>query len=204
MLVILGHNDESRDWSRHCWASPLAAERIGSLRASRDDTPFAFFVIRNETVRLPDVVTALLAQLLHTRQGARRDEQQWAELVARAEKLREAPGPSQTDRQIRNKRIKNLEDVAVHVIRMFGTSETVEIIVDRLDRCRVREDGPVGDRGALLKLLSELVKKAHARVKILVVVNWHDWKVDEWIAEEDLEREGRMVLEVREQRPLGW
>lgn len=81
---------------------------------------------------------------------------------------------------------------------MFESTETVDIVIDRLDFCRARAAGDreIDNRRALLQTLSEMVAKARATVKVMVVSNWHGWTGFQDESESDL----GIVLDFREQQ----
>lgn len=78
-----------------------------------------------------------------------------------------------------------LEKVALRVLKTFDASQTVHIILDRVDRC----NGEVQNRHRkqLLRSLVHLTENATVRVRVLAVVNGYDWGA----LEEQLDELGR-------------
>lgn len=105
---------------------------------------------------------------------------------------------SRRKKEYKNKRAMALKDIAVRVVDMFESTETVDIVIDRLDFCRARAAGDreIDNRRILLQTLSEMVAKARATVKVMVVSNWHGWTGFQDESESDL----GIVLDVREQQ----
>jgi len=108
---------------------------------------------------------------------------------------------SRRKKETKTKRTMALQDIAVRVIGMFESTETVDIVIDRLDFCRARPAGDqeIDNRRTLLQTLSKMVSKTRAMVKIMVVINWHGWKG----CEDELELDPGIILDVREQ-PAKW
>ena len=60
----------------------------------------------------------------------------------------------------------------MHVIKFFESSETVHIMVDRVDRCEEN------DRMTLMSILGRMVAEAPCTVKVLIVISGSDWTFD--------------------------
>lgn len=211
LLVVYGENNESIFYDRHCWVSPVAVNRIKCLRSADNYSPYAFFVFRNEDILYDEVISTVLLQLLKTRIEAFRDRHERDELVAllrqtgaaaEADKRACSTSPanwssrSNPPRVTRSNRITALHKVAIRVIRMFTSSETVDIVVDRLDLCRARQgEVEVDHRKQVLETLTKMVEEAEARVRVMVIVKSHGWQE---LQDDDIQE--RIVLDVRRQR----
>lgn len=209
LLVIYGENNDSIFYNQHCWVSPVAVNRINRLQNADNHSPYAFFVFRNEDILYDKVLSTVLLQLLKTRREALRDRHERDELVALLRQTRAAAEAdkracstsptkwsSNPPRVTRSNQITALHKVAIRVIRMFTSLETVDIVVDRLDLCRARQgEVEVDHRRQVLETLTKMVEEAEARVRVMVTVKSHGWQE---LQDDDIQE--RIVLDVRKQR----
>lgn len=174
MLILAGYNHESICWATQCWLSPVALHMIASFEKFEDNNPCAFYVLGLRDVDpLPQVLSCILLQLLRLNRQALQNVAQHTELRAELQKYQRAANAGDESST------KNalLQMVALRVLNMFDPSETVWIILDRVDRCR--DGSNINHRKALLKMMVHLVENAKVKVRVLAVVHGYDWRVDE-------------------------
>ena len=181
MLLLCGYNDISHASSNQCWLSPVALDLIASLRLPGQPDPYAFYIVG---LREPDlyhqVLSNITIQLLRQNREALQNQEQYAELRAELldyQKAAMTSAQSDEDHRDSDKISSLIQKVALRILNMFDPTKTVWIILDRADRCRFGSRN--GQRKRLLKSMVHLVEKSRVRVRVLVVVNGHDWSVDE-------------------------
>lgn len=214
--VIYGQNNESRNYALQCWASLVAVDRIDRLTRNGNDNPYAYFIFRDQGILYHQVIPRVLFQLLHTQSAreALRNTHEDAEIFALLHDLKAAAeaderlptsppsGPIKSRRVTRpDSRMQALQKLAIRVVRLFKGSETVEIIIDRLDLCRVRQENvEVDHRRRVLDTLVRMAQEAEARVQVMVVVNGHGWPELREVWDEEPDMQESIILDVRKQR----
>lgn len=179
MLVLAGYN-ESPYLDGECWLSSIALDMIENFRKSEESDPYAFYILgRQEHNLLVPVLSRIILQLLTLNPQVLQNEKQYAELHA---ELEEYQGAVEVEKQSNNEQEYGntintlLQKVALRVLNLFDQAGPVWIILDRVDRCK---SGKNDQRKKLMKALVHLLEKAVVKVRVLVVVNGGDWKVDE-------------------------
>ncbi|KAI0897172.1 hypothetical protein F4806DRAFT_495680 [Annulohypoxylon nitens] len=179
MLVLAGYNNESVYSDRECWLSSIALDMIESFRKSEESDPYAFYVLgRQEHNLLAPVLSRVILQLLTLNPQVLQNEKQYIELCAELEEYRgavEVEKQSHNEQENGNTITKLLQKVALRVLNLFEQTRPIWIILDRVDQCKL---GKKDDRKKLMKALVHLLEKAAVKVRVLVVVNGWDWRVD--------------------------
>lgn len=201
MLLLEGYNHHSMWSSRECWLSPFAVDLIAGMGKTGQADPHAFYVLGLRELELyPQVLSSIIIQLLMQNRQALRNEAQYAELRAEINEYHEATeagDKKHEEQENKDKALRLLEKVALRVLNIFEPTQTVWIIIDRVDRCRLRSG--FNHQKKLLKTLVHLVEKSKGKVRVLAVVNGHDWKVGEYDDELGQRKEGSVILHTVEQ-----
>ncbi|GKT56542.1 hypothetical protein ColTof4_08913 [Colletotrichum tofieldiae] len=140
-----------------------------------------------------------MIQLLTTNRRALRNDAIYNELKAKIQRY----SLERNDIEhtiISEKASKQLQKVLLEVLNMFGREQTVWIVVDRPDQCK-RRPGP-NHQKKLVKALVNLVESANVKIRILLVVNGHDWRVNEQIDEFGQQKENSVVVHTVRQRTV--
>ncbi len=179
MLILVGCNNESVHRAGHCWLSPVALHIVAKSMESSQADPCAFYVLGLRDGDLfPQVLLSIIIQLLRLNRQALQNESQYAELRAEIREYRGATIAGSESHE--EPKYDLLQKVALRVLGMFDPTKTVLIILDRVDRCKV---APIDHRKKLLMSLVHVVENAKARVRVLAVVNKHDWTVEDYVDE---------------------
>ena len=91
-----------------------------------------------------------------------------------------------------------LHKVALRVVNLFDESETVHVVLDRVDRCCDLKKR-VDHRKPVLKALVKMVEAARCRLRVLVVVNGYQWSVEQRVDELEVKIKGRFIVHTAEQ-----
>jgi len=140
----------------------------------------------------------VLLQLLRQKPQALRDEEEHAEICAELRMYEDLSNNTSKDDMNEDKRIATLEKIAWRVVNFFEESETVYIIVDRVDRCMDPRKA-ADHRKALLKALVRMVEGAKCNLKILAVINGYDWRVEDRRDEFGEEKKGIFIIHTERQ-----
>ncbi len=97
-----------------------------------------------------------------------------------------------------DERLSALHKVALRVVGLFEESETVYVILDRLDRCCDLKKR-VDHRKPLLKALVRMVEAARCKLRVLVVINGYQWSVEQRRDELEEKAKGRIIVHTAEQ-----
>lgn len=203
MLVLAGYNEVSVSSFGTCWLSPVAIDVIAKLRSSEKADPYAFYIPGLEKVDLfPQVLLHIAIQLLAANRGALRHDTQYTSLLGKIDDYLNAANMMEHEQegQISRDDITALQKVVLEVLNMFKKEQTVWIVVDRPDQCK-RRGGP-NHQKKLAKALVYLLESAKPTVRVLLVVNGHDWRVEEQVDEFGQRKEGSVIVHRAEQRPL--
>lgn len=198
LLILSGYNEPSISDEDECWLSPIALNLIEHLSRPNGAVIIAYHLLplRRETL-IHHVLPIVLLQLLRQKRQALRDEKEHAELCAELRKYDELSNKKEKDDMIEYTRIATLQKIALRVVNFFEESETVYIIVDRVDRCR--DPRKADHRKALVKALVRMVEGAKCNLKILAVINGYDWIVEERRDEFGEEKKGRVIIHTERQ-----
>jgi hypothetical protein len=179
MLILAGYNNDSKYSSRHCWVSPVALDIIESLRDSEQSNPYAFYVAGlRESETFTQILSSVILQLLIMNTDALQNEIQYNELMSEIHEYRSS---AESKRDYNDKTSTYLQNVAIRILNTFDSTRSVWIILDRVDRCRNHPKSNY--RKKILKAMVHLVENSKAKIRVLAVVNGHDWRVDEEIDE---------------------
>ncbi|KAI9644988.1 hypothetical protein NHQ30_007023 [Ciborinia camelliae] len=174
LLVLWGYNNPSIYQEVECWLSPVATSTINELS---QNSFLAYNIVGNEKFA-HEIVSVILLQLLRIRSERLNDESQYLELHSDLEEYRLLW--NEGERSIENEKamLAVLQKMAARIASFFNPSETVYIIIDRVDQCSHRKSGTtLNHRKALLDVLVNMVDAASCKLKILAVVNGHDWNL---------------------------
>jgi hypothetical protein len=199
LLILSGYNERSILDEDQCWLSPIALNHIEHLSQSGSEATLAYHLLpqRRETL-IHDVIPAILLQLLRQKCQALRDEKEYAELCAELRKYEDLSSNTTTKDMKEHDRMATLQKIAVRVVNFFEDSETVYIIVDRVDRC-IDPKKDADHRKALLKVLVRMAEGAKCNLKILAVINGYDWRVEDRRDEFGAEKNGTVIIHTERQ-----
>lgn len=167
-ILLWGYNNFSISQEVECWLSPVATSTIDELSHS---SYLAYDIIRNGNSAF-EVLSVVLLQLLRFRPERLKDESQYSELSSELKIYRFICDEGKdSDKDIEAK-LGALQNIAARIISFFDPSDTVYIVIDRVDRCSHRTSN---HRKALLDALVKMVEAADCKLKVLAVVNGYDW-----------------------------
>lgn len=178
LLILSGKNNESISEIDECWMSPVATAMIKDLGQECRRSIYAYSILPQPGKLVYDVLPAILLQLLRQKISALRDEKQYAELRSELQKLPDCVKLSKSDKTYEDKMLATLHKVALRVINFFDESDSLYIIVDRVDRCR--DWKKVDHRKMLLECLVKLVEGARCKLRVLAVINGYSWPVEKY------------------------
>jgi hypothetical protein len=135
--------------------------------------------------------------LLKRKRQALRDEKEYTELCTDLQKYTDSSDCSATSDTNEDARIATLQKIVLRVVNFFDESETVYLIVDRIDRCMY--PGKADHRRALTKALVRMVEGARCKLKVLAVINGYDWRVEDIRYEFGAEKEGTLIIHTERQ-----
>ncbi|KAF4624369.1 hypothetical protein G7Y89_g13804 [Cudoniella acicularis] len=174
ILILVGHSEESIVVRQYrCWLSSIVLDHIEKRRTDGDIYACYLFEVRRETP-MHDAMTSLLFQLLRFKKQALR-------------KHINSFRPEDT------KEFDALEETSRRVIKFFEPSETVYIMLDRVDKCREEE------RTSLLNILGRMVTEALCTLKILIVISGSDWTINL----NEVDKKYRDLFKIYEERQEG-
>ncbi|KAK7433892.1 hypothetical protein Landi51_13763 [Colletotrichum acutatum] len=210
MLVLAGYNEASVSSIGSCWLSPVALDIIATLRSSTSPEPYAFYIPGlTKTNLLPEVLSHIAIQLLMANRRALRDDARYNELKGKIQLYavaeNEAKDDTRNDKKsektngISTNAKKALQDVVLEVLNLFKEEQTVWIVVDRPDQCKER--GGHDHKRILAQALVNLLESAKSRVRVLLVVNGHDWRVDKEFDEFGQSKQDSVAVHTALQRP---
>ena len=191
LLVLSGYNDISIIHAFQCWVSPIASEVVKGLHDRADSPIYAYYALPQNGILSYSVVSVILLQLLRQRNGILRDEKRYMELRTELGKFKQT-GLAEGDKA------SAMERVAERVIHFFDKSETLYIIVDRADRCRV--PSKADHRKILIKTLVKMVEATRCKLKILTVIDGRSWRVENYQDELGVKMKDRVIVHTAEQR----
>lgn len=211
LLILSGYNNECILASnQYCWMSPVAINFIEDLlgqTANSDASAgggniYAYCVIPSRGADLyQEILPSILIQLLRKKSHALRDEKEYGELRAELSML-QAPSHSTSSAEKASKdetRAVTMQKIALRVIKnLFDESDTVYIIVDRVDRCNVVKNN-TNHRKALLQVLVAMVQAARTKLRVLAVVNGLSWNVQKYEDELGITMKDRVIFHTKKQ-----
>ena len=177
LLVLSGYNNASINGIDQCWMSPVATAKIGNLDKECGRTIYAYSILPQLGKLAYDVLSEILLQLLTRKIHVLRDEKQYTELFWELQKFRDCGKLSKSEAND-EQMLATFHRVALSAVNFFDESESVYIIVDRVDRCR--DWKKVDHRKILLKCLVKLVEGARCNLKVLAVINGRSWPVGKY------------------------
>ena len=189
LLILSGYNNISIEVDQ-CWLSPVAAAAVNDFDRQDIEPIYAYFALPQKGKLLYDVVAVILLQLLRRKSGSLRNERRHAELRTELRRFQ------QTELDEDDK-ILAMERVVLRVIDFFDESETLYIVIDRADRCR--DPKAVDHRKVLLRIFVKMVEAARCTLRILVVIDGHSWRVENYRDELGAKMEGRVIVRTEEQ-----
>ncbi|KXJ90852.1 hypothetical protein Micbo1qcDRAFT_234134 [Microdochium bolleyi] len=180
-LVVAYNHDAIGYGKQHCWLSPLALDVDSRLHQS-GLVPHATFVFppprRNTTIF--EAMPVVLVQLLRTRKSKLLGETERYELLLAAiQAYMKRPTPAghadgEDDvGQAWHDKVDALGAIATRVLQLFGSTETVYVILDRIDQCCAR------DHYGLVSVLGAMFQEASCVVKVLMVADGAGWDIRE-------------------------
>lgn len=184
LLILSGYNNIANDRVYQCWLSPIATTTVKDFD-QRDIRPlYAYYALQPNGILLWDVVSVILLQLLRQKSAILRDEQKYAEVRTELENFHQTKVDSQ--------RALAMERVALRVIDLFDYSDSLYIIIDRVDRCR--NPKRADHRKSLLKLLVKMVEAARCTLRVLTVIDGASWGVEKHEDELGVKMKDRTIL----------
>ncbi|KAK8074085.1 hypothetical protein PG994_004984 [Apiospora phragmitis] len=195
MLLLVGYNHLSILYSNQCWVSPVAMHFAHKLRNPVSSDLNAVYVAgKQRGESLSRILFTVLLQLLKQRPSALQSEDGYAELQAKLHEYEEMDEASDT-------LVSVLRSIALRVIDSFEASETVWIILDRVQTCGY-EGNKAGVRRNFLRLMVYLVERSRARLRVLAIVNGHDWYVDREVDGLEIRKSGSVIVHTIRQQEL--
>lgn len=167
-VTIASNHDFIIYGRHHCWFSPVVLDLDGRLRCL-ESVPCATFVFRppNSDTTIFEAMPVILIQLLRFLRGRLVEEDDKRErLLAAARRYQETPTPEayeDSNKQIWHDKLEALAAVAVQVVHLFRSSETVYIVLDR------------ADQHGLFVGLHDIFAAASCVVKVFVVAGNVGW-----------------------------
>lgn len=190
LLILSGYNNIGIHQALQCWLSPVAAATVKDFGQQRIRPLYAYYALPQKGKLLYNVVSVILLQLLRQKSSALRDEQRHAELRTELEKFHQT-SMDEDDRVLATER------VALRVIDFFDASETLYIVVDRADRCR--DPKTFDHRKMLLKVFIKMVEAARCKLRVLTVLNGHNWRVENHRDDLGAKMKERFIVHTAEQ-----
>ena len=199
LLILSGYNERSILDEDQCWLSPIALNHIENLSQPGATGTLAYHLLpqRRETL-IHHVLPPVFLQLLRQKRQALRDEKGHAELCAELRKYEDLSKNETKNDMNEYDRIAILEKIALRVVSFFEESETVYIIVDRVDRCMDSRKA-ADHRKTLAKALVRMVESAKCNLKILAIINGYDWRVEDRRDEFGDEKKERVIIHTERQ-----
>jgi hypothetical protein len=194
LLVVSAYNDSSISYLDQCWASPVALNKIAELEQESDSPPYGYYVFSSRDEGLHHAMAVILLQLLNKTPHLLRQKSRYDEIYAAMDSFNQytaASDEAAQDRKTQASKLVALEKMASRIIGIFEPSESVYIIIDRVDRC-CHVAKSVDQRMALMKLLGRLAQASRCTLKILTVVHADQWDVRTVIQELDT-KDGRVI-----------
>jgi len=177
--VTIASNHDFISYGRHhCWFSLVALDMDGRLRRL-ESVPYATFVFKppNSDTTIFEAMPVVLIQLLRFLKSRLIEENEKRErLLVTARKYQDVPTPAahdDGDNQAWHDKLDALAAVASQVLQLFGSTETVYIVLDRADQCCAR------DQHGLFVVLHDILAAASCVVKVLVVAGNVGWTLCE-------------------------
>ena len=190
LLILSGYNNISILQVDQCWLSPVAAAAVKGFDQQDTDPIYAYFALPQRGKLLYDVVAVVLLQLLRRKSSTLRNERRYAELRTELGRFQ------QTGAEEDNK-VLAMERVALRMIDFFEESETLYIVVDRADRCR--DPRVVDHRKVLLRIFVKMVEAARCKLRVLIVIDGHSWRVEDYRDELGAKMDDRVIVHMEEQ-----
>jgi len=198
LLILSGYNERSILDEDQCWLSPIALNHIEHLSHPDNAAIFAYHLLPQQRQTLiHHVLPTILLQLLRRKRQALRNEKEYAELCADLRKYEDLSNNAASSDTNGDTRIATLQKIALRVVNFFSESETVYIIVDRIDRCMY--PGKADHRRALIKALVRMVEGAKCNLKILAVINGYGWRVEDIRDEFGAEKKETLIIHTERQ-----
>jgi hypothetical protein len=198
MLILSGYNERSILDEDQSWLSPIALNHIEHLSHPDSAAIIAYHLLPQQRQTLiHHVLPTILLQLLRGKRQALRNEKEYAELCADLRKYDYLSNSAASSDTNGDTRIAMLQKIALRVVNFFSESETVYIIVDRVDRCMY--PGKADHRRALTKALVRMVEGAKCNLKILAVINGYGWRVEDIRDEFGAEKKETLIIHTERQ-----
>ncbi|KAM3072727.1 hypothetical protein ACMFMF_007060 [Clarireedia jacksonii] len=195
LLAIWGYNNIGIWNASHCWLSPVATSFIEQLRP---DDLHAYIIVKQDEYA-HDILAKIVLQLLRCKPEALTDEKRYSELSPDMVAYQRIYNGNQSSMRTDDRtKIDIIERIATRVISFFEPSDTVYIIIDRVDRCSIKTSG-TNHRKALLNALEAMVKIATCKLKVLAIINGYDWGRDNYQDDGEIKEGGRITLHSLEQ-----
>ena len=196
LLILSGYNNRSIVHVDQCWLSPIAVAMITDLRLNSSHPIYGYYVFNPQGSLLYRPLSVILLQLLRQKYQVLRNRSQSDELRAELYELQKYEHEVMATE---DERLSALHKVARRVVGFFDESETVYVILDRLDRCCDLKKR-VDHRKPLLKALVRMVEAARCKLRVLVVINGYSWSVEQRRDELEEKLKGRVIVHTAEQK----
>lgn len=193
LFILSGYNNISIASRVQCWASPVAMAMITQLRACPGPPIHAYYVFATQGELLYPAFSVIFLQLLRQRRQVLREKSRCDEMRAELYELQEHEHRDDMVGATEDERFSALQNVALRVISFFDESETVHVILDRVDRCCDLKKR-IDHRKPLLKALVKMVEAARCKLKVFVVINGYQWSIEERRDELEEKMTGRVIV----------
>ncbi|KAF1949694.1 hypothetical protein CC80DRAFT_579665 [Byssothecium circinans] len=163
-LVLVGFPEYSVvEQQQHCWISPIAIDFINDCKASTKYHAYHILPSKGRT-SLKTIMLSLLSQILPLQCEKFRDSTTCRNIEESYAKI--ARSHDRCDMKALD---ESLGSLGLHILELFSPSDSITVILDRVDRCE--ED----DRVALLRILAQLAQAVKCTFKVFVVIRGSDW-----------------------------
>ncbi|KAG9230857.1 hypothetical protein BJ875DRAFT_518676 [Amylocarpus encephaloides] len=147
----------------YCWLSPLLLDLIEQKQRDHEICAYYLLPVKRHTP-LHDIIMSILFQLIKHRSFLLRDQDKMNHLIDLYQQYM-----LQTRLAHRQ---EALQELAVYVVKLFTSQETVYVLVDRLDMCE--KEG----RLALLDTLGCMIEGALCKLRVFVIIDWAYWSFE--------------------------
>ncbi|KAL4800786.1 hypothetical protein BDV19DRAFT_352147 [Aspergillus venezuelensis] len=195
LLILDGRN--SGGISTQCWLSWVAISTIERLRNSSDQYAYAYYIVPQQGASLYQVLPTILLQLMTQKKDMLRVGKQRDALRAELYKYQESAMTKSANMMGSDRQTDVLHDIARRVVEFFNESETLYIIIDRVDRCCDYRN--FDHRKSLMDGLVRMVNVARCKLKILSVSESSGWSIEHHRDELGILAMDRVVVHTKHQ-----
>ena len=168
------------------------------LRLNPNHPIYGYYIFSPQSSLLYRPLSIILLQLLRQKHQVLRNKSQSDELRAELDDLQKY---EHEVKSAEDERLSALRKVALRVVGFFDESETVYVVLDRLDQCCDLKK-QIDHRKPLLKALVRMVEAARCKLRVLVVINGYQWPVEQRRDELEEKVKERIIVHTAEQENI--